>query len=163
MYKMYTHNFTATKVIFLVDVGRSVLVSVSNENVKGFKESPFLKNSQSLLLRMSRHKRDGITCREAEDRQGKAGPVKRPETPSLRCHSRQDVPLSLTLDASLSFYLWCEQTGKSQASASDNDSLAETAEPGRRVTVDHLPSMCQALDSVTETDTHKEAGMECEH
>lgn len=70
MYKMYTHNFTATKVIFPVDVGRSVLVSVSNENVKGFKESPFLKNSQSPLLRMNRHKRDGITCREAEDRQG---------------------------------------------------------------------------------------------
>lgn len=99
-------------------------------------------------------------------RTGKAGPVKRPETLSLRCHSRQDFPLSLMLDASLSFYLWCEETGKSQASASDNDSLPETAEPGRRrVTVDHLPSMCQALDSapVTETHTHKEAGMECEH
>lgn len=59
-------------------------------------------------------------------RTSKAGPVKRPETPSLRCHGRQDFPLSLMLDASLSLYLWCEQTGKSQASASDNDSLPET-------------------------------------
>lgn len=157
MYKMCTHNFTATKVIFPVDVGRSVLVSVSNENVKGFKELPFLKNSQSPLLRMSRHKRDGITCQEAEDRQG--WPSQTPETLSLRCHSRQDFPLSLMLDASLSFYLWCEETGKSQASASDNDSLPETAEPGRRrVTVDHLPSMCQALDSAPVTETHTQGG-----
>lgn len=163
---MHTRNFTVTKVILPVDVGQSVLVSVSNESVKGFKELPFLKDSQSSLPRTSRHKRDGTICREAED--GRAGPSQMPRNfPSLRCHSSWDFWLSLTLDSSLSFYLWCEQTGKSQASTSDYDSLPEAGlqSQGDGVAVEHLPSVCQALDStpVRETDTHKKARMECEH
>lgn len=159
---MYTHNFTATKVILPVDVGQSVLVSVSNGSVKGFKELPFLKDSQSPLPRMSRHKRDGTTCREAED--GRAGPSQMPrDFPSLRCHSSQDFRLSLALDASLVSTSGVNRLGK--AKPPPPTMILFLRLDCRARAVEHLPSVCQALDStpVRETDTHKKARMECEH